>query len=233
MRHEQFDLRLQVEAEPRFQIGLASSLRLSEAVDDRDQSLLVDDPANHDAIEPDAASVVGLVGGATMPILVELRHPEGEGRSIRRLGGVVPLVVAMRRPDPLIASLENAAGRAFRNDEVLVTVYAVRNDPANSRVALELGLRPRHGAADNINTLTEPPDDLDPHRLDRCFEAVDKAGRTLSSYVQTPRLVRGEVRLRLLLVSGEGVGNPAFLKIYGITQAKVKVPFHFINIPIP
>jgi hypothetical protein len=95
-------------AEPRLLVGLAGALRMTEAVDDLSQSLLPTIETLESRVE--IKDFIEFSPGPMVQLPVALSYPDRPGRLIRRMRGVVPLVVAARQPDPLIVPLVGSLG---------------------------------------------------------------------------------------------------------------------------
>lgn len=242
-------IRLQVMVEPRMMIRNDDPLRNLSVIDDLGQSLLAADPDSrqdhHDFGLTPTAYVVGQV-----PL-----EPAGRpGRMIRKLRGIAPVVVARRRPEPLVIPLAGAVGRSYRSDESLLTIRAVKKITPAMRItviapdaeeeekpagdpratAIELTLRPSDRAGD-------PPSvrDVSEHQ----FEIVDAAGRVWEPllwgpFASGPRREGGEIHVQVIpvdhnLTPWRGDIAGARLRYYDMTVAKVGVPFEFADIALP
>ena len=60
---------------------------------------------------------------------VPLRHPDRPGKSIRRLRGVVPVMVSARAPEPLIIPLKDAVGRKVEGRGATLEIRELRDAP--------------------------------------------------------------------------------------------------------
>ena len=74
-----------------------------------------------------------------------LKRPEQPGQSIRTLRGLLPILVATRKPDPLVIPLQGAAGKSFDNDEVDLKVVDIRVNPATNQTSIDVMVAPVRG----------------------------------------------------------------------------------------
>jgi hypothetical protein len=224
---EEFHAQLQVQAEPRLVVAQAGSLRLIEAVDDAGQSLIPPEVASP---ELDVAEFAELSPGPCLQLTVPLKYPVRPGKTIRRLRGTLPVVVAARRGDPMVIPLADARGRTFRGDGAAITVEAVRTAPNEPQATIELVLRP--GTHDGPTR----PGGLAPLAsafLDRQLEVCDGQGRLLPSFPQETEARADEVRMVLVLAPGDGATAPAQIRFFGLTRARAEVAFDFAEVPMP
>jgi hypothetical protein len=219
---EQFYLQAQVLAEPRLAIGQAGNLRLTEADDDLGQSLLPPGPAADAPGGPEPA-LLEFNAGPSLAFPIPLARPDRPGRAIRRLRGILPVVVAARRDDPLVVPLAGAPGKTFRRGDLSLAVEAIRADPDGPQTIVELTVRPGPGAS------SAAPGPL---FLEQQIEARDARGRHLGVFPQETSVRGGEVRLTLALAPAEGAA-PAELRYHGLTRTTAEVAFDFADVPMP
>jgi hypothetical protein len=226
---EQFYAQVQVAAEPRLSLSQNGPLKLTEAVDDRGQSLLP---------EPDAGPVTqrvsgyfGLVNGA-LQLHAPLKRPEQPGQSIRSLRGTLPVVVATRKPDPLIVPLPSATGKTFQNDDVSLSVLDIRVNPVTHQTNIDVVVRANAaGFNPASNNAPEPPI----HRPDfqqqqQQIEIVDAQGGGIAWYQSN--FVAEESRMTLIL-NANNQAVPTELRYYGLARAATEVSFEFHDVPMP
>jgi hypothetical protein len=224
---EQFQAQIQIMAEPRLLVGLAGALRMTEAVDDLSQSLLPTIETLESGVE--IKDFIEFSPGPMVQLPVALSYPDRPGRLIRRMRGVVPLVVAARQPDPLIVPLVGSLGKTFRQGNLALTVESIRTDPNDPQVTIDLILRP--GSDDGAG-----PFDADataPAFLEHQFEVSDARGRHYLLFPQERSIQAGEVRITLILSPGDGATAPAQLRYYSLTRARTEVPFTFNDVLMP
>jgi hypothetical protein len=232
--NEQFYAQIQVAAEPRLSLSQNGPLKVLAVLDDRGQSL---------QLEPDGAGVTqrasgyfGMASGATLQLHIPLRHPETPGQEIRTLRGVLPIMVATRKPDPLVVSLQGAQGKSFRNDDVELSVLEIRANPATNQTSIDIMVRsiggaasaaagPAPAAAGGAEILIHRPD-LHQQQID----VVDSQGRVLA-WFHSSFDAEGS-RMTLSLTSPDHA-PPAEIRYYGLARAATEVPFEFGGVPMP
>ena len=132
--NEQFYAQIQVAAEPRLSLSQNGPLKVLEVVDDRGQSLQPE--LDQGSVTQRVSGYFGLATGSTLQLHVPLKRPELPGQAIRTLRGVLPIMVATRKPDPLVIPLQGAAGKSFHNDDVDLSVLDIRATRQRTRRAL-------------------------------------------------------------------------------------------------
>lgn len=222
---ELFQAQLQVVAEPRLRIAQVGPIRLTEAVDDRGQSLKPDGDA--DPIDFVNTVFVGPDMSPSIQFSVELRRPERPGRLIRRLSGTIPLLVASRRGEPLVIALADAKGKTFTSGDLSLSVDALRLEAdEQSSATLDLTIRPTPGRSAGA----WPPST---EFLSHQFEVRDSRGRPFVIFPQLRDEASDAARLGLVLAPGDGASAPAQLRFHGLSRAKVDVEFTFENVKLP
>ena len=240
---------LWIMVEPRMMIRSGGPLKRLSAVDDRGQSLLPDDVESnrphHDFGFTPAAFVI-----ADVP-LKNLKQP---GRTVKKLRGVAPVVVAALRAEPLVIPLDGAAGRSYKSGESVLTIQTIRKitpatkiiiEPVNPEgepkrldrpaqaTEIELTLRCADGSGIPLSS-----SDLSEEQ----FEVVDAEGRVWTSpwlfSNSGPKQQGVEVRVRLNPIDDNFVpwlGDLAGAKLryFEMTVAKVDVPFEFSDVALP
>ncbi|MFO0957850.1 MAG: hypothetical protein U0800_10385 [Isosphaeraceae bacterium] len=139
--HEDFHVQMQVVAEPRLTMALEGTPRVIEAVDDRDQSLVVDPPGGPN--QRYAGYSFGYATPAESSMIqcpLPLKYPAEPGKFIRRIRVGMAVQVAARRPDPVILPIAEAKGQSIRNSELVVEVQGAKPD-ANGGRMVELTIR--------------------------------------------------------------------------------------------
>ncbi len=233
---EQFYLVLQVVAEPRMSLSQTGPLTLTEAIDERGNSLLMPD-------EPGGISRnAGYFGFNPSSVMIQMQshlsYPEDAGKVLKRLRGSVPVIVSSRKEDAMVVPLNEFEGKTFKNGEVSVQVHSVQadpnlpsttidltirsNEPGNDPSALGNGLNPRLMAFRTPNVAQNQ------------IEIVDAQGRIYHQWF--PASTQGddqETRMTLRLMPAEGLGPPVQLKFYDMSRAQTEVRFEFSDVPLP
>jgi hypothetical protein len=233
--NEQFHAQVQVAAEPRLALTPNGPLRITEAVDDRGQSLLI--AAGSEAVTPRyAGGYFGLTAGSTMQMQAPLKHPEVPGKVIRQLRGVIPVMVATRKPSPLVAPLSGTPGnKSFQNDEVSLDILDVRINPNPNvnQTSIDVSIRPRSGlpgaqAAPLALHGEFPIQRPDLHHQQ--IEVVDAQGRPIPWYHSSFDAEGARITLTL---TPTGQGTPAEVRYYGLARAATEIAFEFTDVPMP
>ena len=228
--NEQFFAQLQVAAEPRLSVSQSAPIRILEAIDDQGQSLL---PAEaRDNVIQRYSGFFGLSPAATIHVQATLQRPENPGRSIRRLRGVLPVVVASRRPDPLVIPLQNATGKSYSNEEVSLTVLDVKMNPNSRQTSIELSLRSSVSRVSGPTGVENPGDELITQRMpsnQQQIEVLDSQGRSIPWYHSND--AEG-AKMTLTLIPHEQ-GAPSEIRYFSMSKAATEVHFVFENIPLP
>lgn len=227
---EQFSASLALAAEPRLNLTQNGPLQITEAVDDRGQSLLppIDETAAGGRLE----GYFGPMSGSVLHLQAQLHRPAVPGRTIKRLRGTIPLNICSRRPDPLRVPLDQATGKRFANSEVDLTVHSIRPGVVGSQTLLELSVKANERASAADQADAEAFVELypvDTHRLQ--LEIVDKRGQLVTWF---PSGLNSETSRLTLTLNGQ-VGKLVLKEVryYTLTRATVSVPFEFRDIPMP
>jgi hypothetical protein len=226
--HEQFYAQLQVTGEPRLAVSLGGQLRVTEAVDDKGQVLVI--PPPNGPMSQRMSGYYGLATGPVVQVQAVMNRPSQAGALIKTLKGVVPVSVSTRKPNPLTVSLASAKGRTFQNEDVALTVHEVR-DPANNRPgSLEVTIRPVPGSPSSGSFgVNEMPVRPDAHQQQ--VDVVDAQGRPMPWYQTGFDAENG--RLTMTFPVQDPGMKPAELRYYGLVRAETEVPFQFNDLPLP
>lgn len=239
-------IKMRVMVEPRMLIRNDGPLKHVSIIDDRGRPLESDENDGHDRADDFGYWTLAHV------VLKSVAHP---GNAIQRFSGVAPVVVAKRRPDPLVIALADAEGRAYRSNETIVTIRNVRKvvpklkvsitpansegkqarqEPASQATEIELTIRPRDRWGFPASELDVSEDQ---------FEVVDVDGRVWRPspwWLSDSRPTRDGEEVRIRLIPDDGNLSPwpgniagATLRYYDTTVVKVDVPFEFENIALP
>jgi hypothetical protein len=241
---------LRVMVEPRMMIRNDGPLKGLSVIDDRGQSLLPANPESKQDVQEFGFTPGGYVLGQ-----VPLGRVAQPGRAIRKLRGVAPVVVAKRRPDPLVIPLAGAEGRSFRSGESVLTIRTLRKHTPAMKVTIEpVGPDGKPNAPGRAGQATEIVLTLRPagpagaqighsRVSEDQFEVVDGRGRVWKPLPwwlsdSGPRPDGTELRVRLTPVDenlapwpGDLVG--ARLRYHETAVVKVDVPFEFADVALP
>jgi hypothetical protein len=236
----QLFLNLLVTGEPRLSIAQNGLAKVTVAVDDKGQSLLV--PASAGTFQH-VAGYNGMNPSPMVRIRVDLARPEVVGQKIRLLRGTIPVTVATRKPDPLEVPIAGSSGKVFRNNDVAIAVQSTRISKGN--------LAPLGGARMietalielSITQLGQPPRPIQfgegeplgyrPDTPQQQIEILDADGNTLSWFPSGTFFNGEETRLALTIVNGSKTQVPALIRYHGLIRASADVPFEFRDLPMP
>jgi hypothetical protein len=227
----QFTAQLLVAAEPRLFISQSGALQITEAVDDRGNSLTL--RSSGGPVVNRFAGYIGVMNGSVVQLQAQLRRPAIPGETIKKLRGVIPLSISSRGPDPLVVPLDQGSvGKRFANADVELTLDAIRTMPNTPQTLLEISVKAseRSNPADNVESdafgdVYRP----DMHRQQ--LEIVDSRGRLVTWF---PSGVDTETsRLTLTLTNSPGSGPLKELRYHTLTRTTLNVPFEFTDIPMP
>lgn len=238
----QLSARLMIEPEPRMYAIPDGRIGWTEAVDDRGQSLVPPGGDTPRRYPPEGGygflATSSSAMGPRLTLIERLQRPHDPGRTIRRLRGTLPMLVAARGPVPLVVPLENAEGKTVEDDEVAITVQEVQTNarptaPPTARV--HLLVRSRGKAA------------LRPRMLGHQIEVSDAEGHVFQGGAMQVESSREGARVRLNLYSAaprpwpvpggppaEGkASGPARLTFHHMIEAPTELSFAFEDVPMP
>jgi hypothetical protein len=227
---EQFTAQLVVAAEPRLFLSQTGAPQVTEAVDNRGNSLTVPDGGRG---VNRFSNYLAMNNASVLQLQAPLHRPSAPGKTIKKLRGVIPLAIASRGPDPLVVPLDAASlGKRFANADVEVTVLAIRSSSEARLTQIDLSVKAneRPGSADS----GDPDAFGDIYRPDlhrQQMEIVDTRGRLVIWNLSTIDSEAG--RLTLTLPTAPAADSLKELRYYTLTRATIDLPFEFADIPMP
>jgi hypothetical protein len=222
--------RFRITTEPRTVFRAESPPVVVEAVDDEGQSLV---PPQDEPEPPSRAPARPLGAAATLELRLPLALPDQPGKTIKRLRGELPVLVAVRSAAPLAeTSLRNAPRPALTAGDFTLAVRDVRLEP-DRRATLTLSAlleRPGDAPGRRANRAAIDPRvrDLLQHQL----ELVDDQSRPVE-FQPAVATSRDAIRITLRVVPGERYSAPDRLRVYALTWTPIVVPFDFKDLPLP
>jgi hypothetical protein len=214
----QFFFQLLVSSEPRLSIAQNGLAKVTVAVDDKGQSLLI--PANAGTFQH-MAGYNGMVPSPTVRLRVDLARPEAAGKKIRLIRGTIPITVGTRKPDPLEIPIAGAVGQVFRNEEVAITVQPNRIIRGQSVTAMvELGITQIGQSSRSLQFGEGEPLGYRPDTPQQQIEILDAEGNSLA-WFPSGTFYNGEPPV------------PALIRYHSLIRATADVPFEFRNLPMP
>lgn len=216
-------------AEPGRFLDPAGPPRL-EVVDDQGKALT---PPLGGGDWPNAAERSWLTPGrlSLLQWHVPLGLPDRPGRMPLKLRGVLPVVISVRRPDPLVIPLADAVGKTFRLDGSVVRVE--RSSINNPRIAtLILVLSDDAAEADRGRVSSGPQTDHLSELVRNRLEFEDAQGRPLGWLLIGRPLpsTSGELRAQVRL---SDPAPAARLRVYRLNRLAVEIPFAVDQVPAP
>ncbi len=227
---KQFYFQLLVTAEPGLAIASNGSVRVIEASDDLGRSIVVSDRT---AAPQTSSGDFGLDSSPQLRLRVDLARLEEPGRRIKRVKGVIPVVVSARKADPLVVPVGGAPGKTYSNGDVTIGVREFRPAAGNRPAILKFSLRDAVGAGRDS---ARGDGELRPYRPEspqQQLEVVDAEGRTVPWFPSGSLHAGDETRLTLTLLPGGTAGVPASVRYHGIIRGEAEIPFEFRDIPMP
>ncbi len=228
---EQFNVTLQLIAEPRLMIHQRGAPRVTEAFDEHGQMLTT---AGRDQNSPRFAGYAGFHANPVpmLQLQAELARPKSVGKVIRRMKGVIPLAVSTRRPEPLRIALSDPADKVHRNDEVAITVSEVKSRADGPQRTILIQLRP-------IGTPRAAEaggqDDVNPGRSDliqaQRIEIIDATGQALLWLPSDVRTDAEGSRISIVLPAN-GQPAPVEIRYYGMIRVVTEVAFQFNDVQL-
>ena len=229
---DQFYFQMQVVAEPRLFLGQGGLLKLTEAVDDKGQSLL---PPTAETSANRVVNYGGFnqFGPQNLHLTGQLRYPERPGKTIRILKGSIPLAVATRKDDPVVINFAGAAGKSFRTEDTTLIYHDTKPDPNGQGPMVEITLR-SHGGGYFGNVRNDFANFQVANNPQNQLELLDAQGRLLPFYNRGSVGQPGDSRLTLgVFNNGVEVGPPAQIRYYDLTRAAAEATFEFHDVPMP
>jgi hypothetical protein len=226
----QFSLQLLVTGEPRLSIYQNGLPKVTVAVDDKGQSLLVPSEA---ITFQHVAGYNGVSPSPTVRFRVDLIRPEAAGQKIRLIRGTIPVTVASRKSEPLEVPLEGSIGKLFKNEDVVLMVNDSRRARTNTTSLIELSIRPMGQVPRAIPFGEGEPFGYRPDTPQQQIEILDAEGKTLSWFPSSTFYNGDETRLTLTIVGRGTTPVPATIRYHSLVRASIDVPFEFRQLPMP
>jgi hypothetical protein len=227
-RSEQFYAQLQVTAEPRLALTQLGNVRITEALDDHGKRLFTPSAAEN-ATAQRVSGYFGYSNGPVVQLQALLNRPSEPATTLKRFKGVIPLAASTRKANPLVIPLAGSTGRAFRNDEIAITVLAHTMPENNRPGTIELALRSL--GANHPDPGTGPADlNVRPDTYQQQIEVVDGLGRLVPWYQTGFDAEAG--RLTMTIPNDEPGAKTVELRFFGLIRASADVPFEFTDLPL-
>jgi hypothetical protein len=223
----EFFLQFVLSAEPRLAVTRNGSVKVSAAVDDRGRSLLNPASFQHEA------GYFGMSPSSLLRFRVDLDHPGPPAREIKALRGVVPVIVATRKPDPIVVPLAESRGKLFRSDDVALTLLEHRPASPQQPATIQVAIRALGATIEPVNHGNGEPLGYRPESFQQQMEILDAQGRLLTWFPSGTIYDGEETRLTLTVGTRGEAAVPTTLRYHGVLRANADVAFDFRDIPIP
>jgi hypothetical protein len=220
-RSEQLTFRLTVMAEPRMPVLWLGPIILTEAVDDRNNSML---PAEEPSQDEDRRAYNDR--GYYQDAWVNMVRVSRDAQSVKRVKGLVPLrVLVEQAPELVVDKVLTAKGRKLKSETCELEIEDVKHEAGN-RCEIKFNLQNIRGeGATDYNFYNSVR-----HR----FELRDAKGVKYTwsggGWGGNDNNVRGTFTFTH---PGGEAGPPAKLIFYGWTTLYHRVPFEFRDLPLP
>ncbi|WP_406696092.1 hypothetical protein V5E97_34375 [Singulisphaera sp. Ch08] len=226
---EEFYAQIQVAAEPRLSVTQRGALKLLEAVDDRGQSLLI--PETNTLTQQRQSGYFGLSAGPNLHLQAPLHRPEQPGQKIKRLRGVLPVVVATRKGNPLVVPLSGSSGKSFRSEDAVVEVQDIRVNPNTNQTNIQISVRAKANSGSEADLLAAMPTAMArrPDSIQQQIEVFDGQGKSIPLYLSND--ADGSRMTLTLTPHDQGAAHE--LRYYSIVRAATEVNFEFTDVPLP
>ena len=225
----QFFAQMLVGAEPRLSIAPGGPIKVTEAIDDRGQSLVI--PATGELIQHESG-YLGVNSSPLVHLRLDMTYPSGGSKRLKKVKGLVPLVVSTRKSDPLEIPLDNSTDKTFRQSGVVITVGEIKLNQPDQPPTIELTIK-----SSRITGADPTGDDMDgairsvasPQQL----EVLDATGKMIPWFPSSSFFNGEESRLSLTLLDRGGPAVPTTIRYYSVIRDRTEVPFEFRDLPMP
>lgn len=226
-----FQVQMQVYAEPRLTISQSGPIHLDEAIDERGRSLLASEEMVRQLYYPHQS-----LGQAQLPVGLPLTRPDESSKSIARLRGTIPVQISTRRSEPMEVPLKDSAGKTFAGEAGTIVVGAIQPQVGQQPQAIELVYTPPGEPSPNDAAFANLH-----AALQNMLEVLDAKDRPFRWFLRncTPQ-GNGSASISLYVTANvpgpQGAapeGQPAKLLVYGLKTASTEVRFDFRDIPMP
>jgi hypothetical protein len=232
-------LPMEILAEPRLALRSSGNIRITEAIDDEDQSIAGNlrgelDPANN---------LNGERSLSTLKVRLRLKSASSTPLRLKSLKGTIPIEIEARRIEPIVIPIPGPGQGEQKPVLCGGTTMQVHGLTKNQfgfagNFALDLtirregwsfvGLGGRRGMGQIWQVVSGDTD-----RFWDNIEIVDAQGRAYRGGTRRPTAGEGDgIRLQYALDAREGVGQPTHVRFYGGVRTIVEVPFEFQNVKL-
>jgi hypothetical protein len=153
---------------------------------------------------------------------IPLGLPDPSARKLRRLRGMLPVIVYATRPDPLVVPLDDPPGKTYRHEETTLRFLILPSAPKQMQIEVTLTRDPGPIAS---------RDDRAGGALHHRFAFEDRDGRPLAWHSIAENVGPGkETFFRMMIYEGE---KPIRLRFHGLAWSATEIPFEFADVLLP
>jgi hypothetical protein len=227
-RSEQLSFMFSVIAEPKLPLLGLGQAKLTLAVDDQDNSLLMP-PVQYPVYEVYHGGYYGY-RNLVLQTQVQLTGPIPGARAIRHMRGSLPVtLLAEQKPEIVVDRILEVKGKKFEGNQVSVEIEEVKDGPGKTYQVAMIARR----AAKDANQYDYAWANSLHQRIELCDEKGNKfASHGFNGVNQTPNSVQGTF---MFGDPGNGVaiGKPAKLTYYVWVTMQHQLEFEFRDLPLP
>ena len=227
----QFFLQMLVGAEPRLSLAPGGPVKILEAVDDQGRSLLL--PPRPQMIEH-TSGYLGINPSSLVHLRLDLAYPPTPATRLKKIKGMIPLMVSTRKSNPMEVALANASSKSFSSGKVDITLGEIRLGGPDQVSTIELAIKVK-----DRDPLNDDPDAIDTDGLrtvasPQQLEVLDEAGRMIPWFPSSSFYNGEETKLTLALLDrGMAPQVPTRIRYHELIRDRTEVPFEFRDLPMP
>lgn len=221
-RSERMSLSLQVSIEPRLRMLAVGTPQLTEAVDDKQNSMLLPlEKAPPVFLRHDGYKTL------TQNTQLGLAYPDREAQKVKRLRGSIPVTILMEeRPDITVDKILDVKKQAFKSETTELIVEDVTEEKEGARRTYKLKMKLR-----DLQKDTEPGVN---YALDQRIELQDAKGNKYRSWGYSLNGGQKEITGTFTFSDfGGGIDVPVKLVYYNWVTVQHHVGFEFKDLPLP
>ncbi len=230
-----FEARMHVLPEPNITIGRVGEVKVTEAFDDRKQSLIADVQAPEQNANGTTGFAYAMRSSNLTDVSVALRYPDQPGRVIRVLRGEIELNIIGSKREGVTASLISAFNTPVFQNDLSLTVHEVKAAvPGRTKLVDITLVRPEglsqvnNGMGSLHRTANSAPPGVQGWLL-----FLDAKGRCVDRVAATPFNMVDSQRRTIQFNQPVGADPIVAMQYLSPTWTTVRVPFEFRDITMP
>ena len=202
-----------------------------EAIDEQGRSLF--GPSKGETILHESG-YLGVNPSPLVHLRLDLVYPDPPAIRLKKVRGLIPLIVSTRKSDPLEILLSGDAARTSQSGRVTITVSEVHRGQADQAGTIDLAIKvagqsttdlPAGESAENMVQALASPQQL---------EVLDAAGRMIPWFPSSSFFNGEEAKITLTLLDhGAAPVIPALIRYHSVIRDRTEVPFEFRDLPMP